>query len=110
MKYYRNGDSVLATIGAFDLPEITEAEYAEAMAKAEQGIEDNAESYYWTSVDYSDAVNNEIRKRYSESQEFAILRQQTAKPDEYDAYFAYCEECKLFVKAKKAEYAAAVNE
>ena len=37
----------------------------------------------------------------TESQEFAILRQKDEKPEEYNAYYAYCEECKDFVKAKK---------
>lgn len=61
------------------------------------------EAEYWASVDYGEAINAEIRKRYSESQEFAILRQKDEKPEEYAAYFAYCEECKAFVKAKKGE-------
>ena len=60
-----------------------------------------AEAEYWKSIDYGEAINAEIRKRYSESQEFAILRQKDEKPEEYAAYFAYCEECKAFVKAKK---------
>ena len=53
-------------------------------------------------VDYGDAVNAKIRERYSESQEFAVLRQKEEKPDEYQEYFAYCEACKDFVKTKKA--------
>lgn len=61
------------------------------------------EREYWISVNYSYAVNAEIRKKYSESQEFAILRQRDEKPEEYMAYYAYCEECKALVKKKKAE-------
>lgn len=95
MKKYANGQYI----------EMTEEEIAAMSAEAVQ-----AEAEYWQSVDYSEAVNAEIRKQYSESQEFAILRQQTAKPDEYDAYFTYCEECKAFVKVKKAEYTTVVNE
>lgn len=68
---------------------------------AMQADQEQVEAEYWQKVDYSDAVNAEIRKRYSESQEFAILRQKEDKPDEYAAYFAYCEECKAYVKAKK---------
>lgn len=49
--------------------------------------------------DYDEAVNFEIRKRYTESQEFAVLRQKDEKPDEYAAYYNYCEECKAYVKA-----------
>jgi len=55
----------------------------------------------WQSVPYDEAVNAEIRKRYTVSQEFAILRQRDEKPEEYAAYYAYCEQCKAFVKAKK---------
>jgi hypothetical protein len=58
---------------------------------------------YWQSIPYDEAVDAEIRKRYSISQEFAILRQEKEKPEEYEAYFAYCEECKAYVKQKKEE-------
>lgn len=75
----------------------------EEIAEMKQGIA-KAEREYWINIPYDEAVNAEIRKRYTESQEFAILRQKDEKPDEYAAYFAYCEECKGFVKAKKAEY------
>lgn len=51
-------------------------------------------------INYSEEVNNLIRERYSVSQEFAILRQKDEKPDEYKAYFDYCEECKKQVKLK----------
>lgn len=49
-------------------------------------------------IDYNEAVNNAIRERYSLSQEFAILRQKDEKPEEYAAYYEYCEECKKNVK------------
>lgn len=67
---------------------------------AEAAIE-KMERDYWQSVSYGEAVDAQIRKRYSVSQEFAILRQKDEKPDEYAEYFAYCEECKVFVKNKK---------
>ena len=59
------------------------------------------EAEYWASIPYEEAVNAKIRERYSESQEFAILRQRDEKPEEYAEYYAYCEECKAFVRAKK---------
>lgn len=71
--------------------EIAEMEAAQAAMERE----------YWESIPYGEAVDNKIRERYSISQEFAILRQRDEKPDEYAAYFAYCEECKAFVKSKK---------
>ena len=76
--------------------ELTPEEISQMQAEQEQ-----AEKEYWQSVSYDDAVNAKIRERYTESQEFAILRQKDEKPEEYDAYYAYCEECKDFVKAKK---------
>ena len=82
------------------LRELTAEETAEIRRSSEQ-----AEREYWLNASYDDAVNSEIRKRYTESQEFSILRQKYEKPEEYAVYYAYCEECKTFVKAKKAEYA-----
>lgn len=58
---------------------------------------------YWQSIDYSEAVDNEIRKRYSVSEEFAILRQRDSKPEDYSVYYAYCEECKAYIKKMIAE-------
>ena len=62
-----------------------------------------AEREYWQSIPYDEAVDAEIRKRYSVSQEFAILRQRDEKPEEYAEYYAYCEACKEFVKNQKGE-------
>ncbi len=62
------------------------------------------ESEYWENIPYDEAVNAEIRKRYTESQEFALLRQRDEKPDEYEQYYDYCESCKAYVKQKKEEY------
>lgn len=43
---------------------------------------------------YEDKVDSLIRNRYSLSEELGILRQKDVKRAEYDAYFAYCEQCK----------------
>ena len=51
---------------------------------------------------YDELVNEEIRKRYSASQEFAILRQKDEKPEEYAEYYAYCEQCKGRVKQEES--------
>ena len=77
---------------------LTPEEIAEMEAECEA-----AEKAYWASVDYAEAVNTKIREHYSISDEFAILRQKDEKPEEYAAYFAYCEECKAFVKQKKQQ-------
>ena len=68
------------------------------MTEEEAAELDKAESDYWKSINYEEAVDNEIRKKYSASAEFAILRQKEEKPNEYASYYAYCEECKAFVR------------
>ena len=60
-----------------------------------------AEREYWQNVDYATAVNTEIRKLYTDSEEFAILRQKDEKPEEYAKYYADCEQCKAYIKQKK---------
>lgn len=49
---------------------------------------------------YEECVNTLIREKYSLSQELAILRQRDSKPEEYNAYNAYCEACKAEAKAR----------
>ena len=51
---------------------------------------------------YPNLVSRLIRERYSIDDEMAILRQRDTKPDEYEAYNAFCEECKA--KARKEIY------
>lgn len=89
MKKYINGQYVEMT-----------TEEIEAIQKASE----EQERLYWQNINYDEAVNEKIRERYTDSQEFAILRQKDEKPSEYATYFAYCEECKDFVKAKKELY------
>lgn len=48
---------------------------------------------------YNDTVNDLIRKRYSVSEEFAILRQRDTKSQEFEEYNRYCEECKRRAKS-----------
>ena len=89
MKKYVNGQYI----------EMTQEEI-EAIQKASE----EQEKLYWQNINYDEAVNEKIRERYTDSQEFAILRQKDEKHEEYQVYFAYCEECKDFVKAKKELY------
>ncbi len=80
---------------------IKELSGAEAQALTESASA--AEMNYWQTVDINAAINEEIRKKYSVSEEFAVLRQKDEKPEEYAEYYEYCEECKRFVKAKKSQ-------
>lgn len=47
---------------------------------------------------YGAEIEKRIRKRYSLSQELAILRQRDTKPEEFEAYNTFAEECKAEVK------------
>ena len=73
-----------------------------------QAAQAEAEAEYWRGVDYGEAVNSLIRERYTESQEFAVMRQRDEKPEEYAEYYAFCEECKQTAKAKKEQYGEVV--
>ena len=79
--------------------DMTDEEIAAVQSENERTLRE-----YWTMVSYGEAVDAEIRKRYSVSEEFAILRQKDEKPDEYEAYYAYCEECKKRVKEMMVTY------
>lgn len=47
---------------------------------------------------YENKVSALIRKKYSLNAELAILRQRDTKPEEYQAYNDYAEQCKALVK------------
>lgn len=47
---------------------------------------------------YEERVEQLIRERYSLSAELAIQRQRETKADEFNEYYAYCEECKIKAK------------
>ena len=63
-----------------------------------------AEATYWRDTGYDTAVDAQIRRQYSVSQEFAILRQKDEKPEEYSRYYAYCESCKEYVRSRMAQF------
>ena len=49
---------------------------------------------------YGERVNSLIRKRYTLSEELAILRRRDSAPEEFAAYHAYAEECKAHAGAE----------
>ena len=51
-------------------------------------------------IEYPQLVENKIRKKYSVSAEFAILRQRNSKPEEFAEYNAFCELCKVEAKTE----------
>lgn len=73
--YYRNGAIVY--------------EYEEAPEATEDGMETPP-----VPMDYGETVNGLIRRKYTLSEELAILRQRDTKAEEFEAYNAYAESCK----------------
>lgn len=65
-----------------------ESERAEAEA-TEDGMETST-----VPMDYGETVNGLIRRKYTLSEELAILRQRDTKAEEFEAYNAYAESCK----------------
>lgn len=47
-----------------------------------------------------------INARYSIDEQIALLRQKEAKPEEYEAFYAFAEQVKADVKKEYAAYAA----
>lgn len=73
--YYRNGAIVY--------------EYEEAPEATEDGTETST-----VPMDYGETVNGLIRRKYTLSEELAILRQRDTKAEEFEAYNSYAESCK----------------
>lgn len=67
--------------------------------------EEEIDCYECQSIDmdgpatYERLIEALIRDRYSVSDELAILRQQDSKPEEFEAYNTYAEECKVIARA-----------
>lgn len=65
----------------------------------------------WSNITYDNLVNNLVRERYTDSEEFAILRKAISNiTDEFLIYNAYVEQCKLQAKAFIEEREKALNE
>lgn len=57
------------------------------------------ETQQYNNISYEDLVTQFIREKYSLNDELALSRQRATKAEEFNAYFEYCEACK--VKAKE---------
>lgn len=49
---------------------------------------------------YAEKVDMLVREKYTISDELAILRQRDTKPEEFQKYFDYVEECKKRAKGE----------
>lgn len=54
----------------------------------------NQDINQYDSISYGELVSLFIRERYSLNEELAISRQRDTKPEEFNEYYTYCEECK----------------
>ena len=79
--------------------------YTKSIDKVEDlGVENNkyvkqVTYTYYLPIKYEQLVNKLVREKYSDSEEFAILRKAlTEKTNEFYIYNAYVEECKLQAK------------
>ena len=82
MKKYVNGICV----------EMTDEEIKELRKREEQDKAEERESFL--ALTYAERVEYLIRKRYTVSDEIAILRQREEKVEEFAEYNAFAEECK----------------
>lgn len=64
-------------------------EYEDAPEATDNGTETSP-----VPMDYGETVNGLIRRKYTLSEELAILRQRDTKAEEFEAYNAYAESCK----------------
>ena len=60
----------------------------------------NARKQKQDNDEYENKIVALIRKKYNINQELAILRQRDAKPQEYQEYYNYVEQCKAEVKSE----------
>lgn len=107
MYYYKiNGGISTVKDPIPDAEEISVEEYTKrkTVLIPKELTEEESEMRYWQSTPYDETVNSEIRKKYTVSQEFSILRQRDEKPEEYAEYYSYCEECKSYAKEMKARH------
>lgn len=91
MLYIKDGKLYQGSVVLGDMRIINPSEEQILQAGYTEYIPETVEPYVPT---YEEQVITLIRGRYSVDQELAILRQQTNKSQEYDEYYAYCEECK----------------
>lgn len=72
---------------------ITEREYTE-----EELLQAEMINSILQEIPYEQKVVDLIREKYTIDEELSIQRQKESKPNEFEIYFNYCEECKLKAK------------
>lgn len=93
----KQNNEIFSTVGKYVHVKNTDTYFKRAVAvhlSVEQCEEVDEVPQTTNTKAYEDKVDSLIRNRYSLSEELGILRQKDTKKAEYDAYFAYCEQCK----------------
>ena len=86
-------------LSKFDSPgNWTERDMTEAEITREREEQENLAKVY------AERVSELIRLRYSIDDELALSRQRETKKQEFEKYFAYCEECKTRAKKELGGY------
>ena len=58
----------------------------------------NCDTVHVSSCDYGIIASTMIAEKYTFEEEIAINRQRDVKPEKFQEYFDYCEECKSIVR------------
>ncbi|MBE6346969.1 MAG: hypothetical protein E7067_07200 [Lentimicrobiaceae bacterium] len=77
---------------------LQDIEYNVYNPSEEMILSDGWEIYDNSQEEYENRVIELIREKYTVNQEFAILRQRDVKPEEFDEYNSYVENCKIQAK------------
>ena len=97
IKTYSDSDFYIECDGvkyaeAYDLPN-SKNTYTETDIRIYAGKTD--EEIAFLRLPYPERVSKLIHKKYSLDDELALSRQRETKAEEFQEYFAYCEECKI---------------
>lgn len=60
----------------------------------------NARKQKENEIDVENKIVSRIRQKYTINQELAILRQRDTKPEKYQEYYDYVEQCKAEIKSE----------
>lgn len=92
------------------VPHVTDKKWYHTVAKPElaDGVIRYAEEEVKDEQPDRDAlIVQKIRENYTLDEELAIQRQRDTKPDEFEAYFAVCEDAKVWADSEIAEWSKA---
>ena len=93
-----NIDFVISANGMAIVKELVEVEKERPYYTCDLVVNESPNKAELIERQYENKVSALIRKKYSLNAELAILRQRDTKPEEYQAYNEYAEQCKAIAK------------